>query len=122
KRLRSSVRTIDTAARLGGDEFTVIIPDLLHNDETATDISAISRKILYSLNAPYQIKEQELNVTASIGIALYPGDSDNFLDLLRNADSAMYYAKAKGKNLYQFYSEDLNVEAKSLLVLENQLH
>lgn len=121
-RLRKQVRNIDTVSRLGGDEFTIIIPDLHNSEDYKADISAIVKKILTAINAPYNIKGQELNFTCSVGVSLFPKDADNFLDLLRNADSAMFFAKTKGKNNHQFYAENINAEAKSMLVLENQLH
>lgn len=122
KRLKSCVRSVDTVSRLGGDEFTVIIPDLEMNSDATHDLSHIGSKIIETLLEPFNLSGQEVNSSGSIGISIYPRDADNYSDLLKNADSAMYYAKASGKSNYQFYSEDLNTEAKALLVLESQLH
>lgn len=120
-RLKSSVRNIDTIARLGGDEFTIILPDLHNSESTIADVSAIASKILRKTAVPYKINGQEIVLTASIGIALYPTDANNYSDLLKVADAALYYAKGKGKSNYQFYSEDIDAEAKKLIKLENDL-
>ncbi len=122
KRLAGAVRKVDTVSRLGGDEFTVILPDLHESEDARNDVAAIAEKILREVARPYYLNGQEVNSSASIGIAIYPEDGDNYTDLLKNSDSAMYFAKVKGKNNYQFYSKDLNVEAKTILVMEGQLH
>ena len=121
KRLRGCTRSIDTVARLGGDEFTIIFPDLQDGEDTLTDISQMANKVLRLAGEPVIIDDQEIMPSFSIGISLYPRDTHELSDLLRHADSAMYYAKSKVKSNYQFYSQELNIEAKTLLQLETQL-
>ncbi len=99
-RLVHSVRQSDTVARLGGDEFTLILADL----EEAQDIPGITQAILNLLAKPFRLEGYKLSVTASIGISLYPPDGEDPEILLKKADKAMYLAKERGKNNYQFYS------------------
>lgn len=122
KRLRHCVRGIDTVARLGGDEFTIIIPDLSNHIESTTNVASIAQKVMDATTAPYVLANQEVFTSASIGIAIYPNDAKNYTDLLKNSDSAMYFAKSTGKSNYKFYSEELNAHAKNVLLLDNQLH
>jgi EAL domain-containing protein (putative c-di-GMP-specific phosphodiesterase class I) len=90
-------------------------------NESVSLSSTIARKILAAFDAPFQIDGRELYTTASIGIACYPSDGESSSNLLRNADAAMYHAKALGKNAYHFYSNDLNARALERLDLENHL-
>jgi diguanylate cyclase (GGDEF)-like protein len=116
-RLRNCVREIDTVSRLGGDEFTIIL-DELHDENIVRDIaSEINRKI----QKPYIIQHQNLYVTTSIGISIFPDDGDNSNILLRNADSAMYKAKDSGKNTYQFYTQDMTNKAFEHILMESNL-
>lgn len=121
QRLRHCVRGIDTVSRLGGDEFTIIIPDLSSHLESTTGVANIAQKILESTQKPYLLRNQEVFSSASIGIAIYPSDASNYTELLKNSDSAMYYAKSSGKGQYKFYSDELNAQAKNLILLDNQL-
>jgi diguanylate cyclase (GGDEF)-like protein len=107
QRLRWSVRESDTVARLGGDEFTVI----LEGGHRVEDAGRVATKILTSVTAPYQVGGQELRITASIGIAMYPVDGEDADELLRAADIAMYSAKAAGKNTYQYFTRELRERA-----------
>jgi len=100
KRLTSIVRTEDTVARLGGDEFVVMLPKI--DSALATEI--IVQKIISTLTLPYHINDKELKIGASIGIALLPKDGMDAKTLLKNSDTAMYYAKKAGRNTYRFYS------------------
>lgn len=101
KRLSHGLRKSDTVARLGGDEFTIIVTDL--ND--CGDMSGnIARSIIASLEQPFELNGNSLYVSASIGIALYPTDAENYEDLLRYADQAMYAAKNKGRNGYCYFA------------------
>lgn len=102
RRLSRCVRTGDTVARLGGDEFVV----LLENLDAPEVVSAVAQQILEALTSPFDIDEREFSITASIGISLYPIDGSDAATLLRNADIAMYRAKDKGRNNYQFHSAD----------------
>lgn len=99
KRLLGSVRTFDTVARLGGDEFTILFEEL----KSEQDVRLISQKILNIFSEPIDVQAHALSVTASIGIATFPGDGTNERTLMKHADTAMYKAKALGKNNVQFY-------------------
>jgi diguanylate cyclase (GGDEF)-like protein len=116
-RLKECVRESDTVARLGGDEFVVLIPDL--KDEKYAAI--VAQKILTAAARPFSLMGQEFRVTASIGISTYPQDGLDEQTLTKNADIAMYQAKAEGKNNFQFYSEKLNANSLERLALESSL-
>ncbi len=117
ERLRNSLRAYDVVARWGGDEFTIMLPGL----RSAEDITHIAERILKQLSAPFQVKDQELFVTASLGIALAPYDGRDGQTLLRNADAAMYQAKSRGRNNFQVYFEEINANARTQLNLETDL-
>jgi len=117
RRLCASVRETDLVVRLGGDEFVVLIRTIGHD----TDVAHIAGKIGVALSAPYNIGEEVLHVSASIGISLFPEDGNDAVALLRNADTAMYHAKALGRANYQFYSEELNRTVTERLTLERKL-
>jgi diguanylate cyclase (GGDEF)-like protein/PAS domain S-box-containing protein len=116
-RLSAAVRESDTVCRLGGDEFVVLLPDVTQ----VQDAAACAEKILHALRAQYLVDGHELHVTASVGVALYPGDGASAEALLQNADSAMYEAKGRGRNAYQFYRAEFNARASERQVLENGL-
>ncbi len=117
RRLQGCIRESDTVARLGGDEFVVVLSGI-HNQD---DLIASAQKILETLSRPVRLAEKELFSTASIGISMYPNDADNVDSLLKNADVAMYAAKEKGRNTYQFFSEEMNVQVVEKLGLETRL-
>jgi diguanylate cyclase (GGDEF)-like protein len=119
--LNNCVRKADTVIRLGGDEFTVIIPDIDRNEDVFSVVSSIARKIITALSLPMMVDNKEISPTASIGVAVYPRDADNFDDLLKNADSAMYHAKRLGGNNFQFYSPQMNAKTLEQLELESGL-
>ncbi len=104
-------------ARLGGDEFTVIMPGLAHPEDAAK----LARRILSSLAHPFRIDGREIFVNASIGIAIYPYDGEDFEMLLMHADTAMYKAKEQGGGSYQAYSRAMNASALQRLTLEHSL-
>lgn len=112
-RLKTCVRDSDTVSRQGGDEFVVLLSDIEHDN--AAGLSAA--KILSALEKNYSIDEHDLTVTMSIGISIYPADGEDGETLLKNADAAMYHAKEKGRNNYQFFKKEMNdraVERQSL--------
>jgi diguanylate cyclase (GGDEF)-like protein len=105
-RLGLCVREADTVARLGGDEFTVIIP--LIDDIESTIV--VADRILESLIEPFDLNGQIGQISASIGISIYPGQANDDKKLLHNADVAMFHAKSQGKANYQYFREDLEIE------------
>lgn len=116
-RLQGCLRPTDTVARHGGDEFTVAIGDL----NRVEDVLAVLRKIRAAFERPLHAGSQEVFATFSIGIALFPHDGPGVEDLLRNADTAMYRAKAGGRNQYRFYAPDMNARGHELLALDADL-
>ena len=116
-RLLGCVRDSDSVARLGGDEFVVLLPEL----EDGKLAASVADKILAVLGRPFTLIGHEFRVTASIGISVYPRDGQDEQTLTKNADIAMYQAKAEGKNNFQFYSEQLNVNSLERLTLESSL-
>ncbi|WP_372833936.1 putative bifunctional diguanylate cyclase/phosphodiesterase, partial [Pontibacterium sp.] len=117
RRISSCIRQEDTTARLSGDEFLVIISNLSneHNAET------VARHIINSLCKPLILADQNIVITASIGIALFPDDSTEINELMRFADTAMYRAKAMGRNAFCFFTEEMNDEVTAHLKMENEL-
>lgn len=116
-RLKNLLREQDTVARLGGDEFVVMVEDT----EGESSAVAVGERILDSLSAPFMIKGHELYVTASVGITIFPEDSDTPDALIKNADLAMYRAKETGKNNCQLFTLAMNERAQQRLVLEKNL-
>lgn len=116
-RVKDVIREGDTIARMGGDEFMLLFPGIAW----AKDVATIADKILKVLQPSFYFEGYELLVTGSIGIALYPDDSDNVQTLLRNADTAMYRAKAQGRNNYQFHTPTMNAAALERLMIESGL-
>jgi len=117
KRLKQYAREGDTIARLGGDEFTVILEGI----QSTEDVSVVAEKILELMQAPFRLDGHEVVVTPSIGITLYPDDATDMRSLLKNADTAMYRSKERGRNAYQFYTAGMNAKAYEHLILENSL-
>jgi diguanylate cyclase (GGDEF)-like protein len=117
ERLQSRRREGDTIARLGGDEFVMVVSQLRHKE----DVAIVAEQILDVLKAPIQIKEFDLHVSASIGIAIYPDDGDDHASLLKSADVALYRAKELGRNNFQIFEPKLNQRAMERLVLEKDL-
>ncbi|HZF18423.1 MAG TPA: EAL domain-containing protein [Burkholderiales bacterium] len=117
ERLLESVRDGDTVARLGGDEFILIL-----NDQTGQEvIYRAMQRIISRITEPVEIDGQELLVTASAGISLYPQDGPDVETLLKNADAAMYRAKEKGRNNFQFYTAEMNRQVNERLKMESSL-
>ena len=115
-RLKSILRDEDILARLGGDEFIVLLPNI--------DIKgslSVAQKLLEIFQLPFQIDNHELSVSASIGIAIYPDDGDDFETLSKNADTAMYRAKKAGRNRFSFYTQEMQKDSIRHLELGNAL-
>lgn len=117
RRLQALGRDSDRVARLGGDEFVIVLEDIHH----AEVVVSIAQNILQAINAPYWVGERELHTTPSIGISIYPDDGKDAGTLMRNADTAMYYAKSSGRNNHQFFAEPMNHAANKRLHLESEL-
>ncbi|WP_253938380.1 bifunctional diguanylate cyclase/phosphodiesterase [Hahella sp. HN01] len=117
RRIASSLRGNSTVARLGGDEFLIILPSL----ESPEDSELVAARILQAFSSPFLLNNQEIFVSTSIGIAIYPTDSENSSTLLQQADAAMYQAKHKGKSAYHRFTPDLNQQSRERLKLETQL-
>ncbi len=117
ERLKASVRVEDTVARLGGDEFTILIEESRENPSGV----AVARKIIQGFERPFSVGPHQLYAGASIGIAIFPADGITVEKLIRNADSAMYLAKERGRGNYQFFTESLNEKAYRQLLLETRL-
>ncbi len=117
QRLRSELREADTLARVGGDEFNLLIPEI--ND--MQDARNLAEKILRITTEPFNIKGQEIYISFSIGISVYPLDGDTKDTLIKNADIAMYKVKSAGKNGYAFYSDKMKSRYTQSLDIENGL-
>lgn len=116
-RIQNCLRSADTVARIGGDEFVVILPFLSGTE----DVPKVAEKILHSLKNPVTFEEHEIYTSVSIGISMFPGDGSTVDDLLKNADIAMYQAKEGGRNNYQFFSQDMNVQAVTRQLIESSM-
>jgi diguanylate cyclase (GGDEF)-like protein len=117
KRLVASVRSTDTVSRQGGDEFVILLSNIVHMADAA--ISA--NKILAALSRPHRVKEHDLQITASVGIGVFPDDGFDAETLVKNADIAMLTAKDSGRNNYQFFKADMNEHALERQSLESGL-
>jgi diguanylate cyclase (GGDEF)-like protein len=129
RRLANCIRAVDSVSRgphvtaggvvsrLGGDEFTILLADIRGHDEAAI----VCRRILTALRRPIELEGREVYVSASIGVALVPSDVSDLDGLVRSADRAMYQAKARGGNSYQFFDEKLNDAAQRRSALVGHL-
>jgi diguanylate cyclase len=117
ERLSASVRSSDTVSRQGGDEFVVLLSEVAH----APAAAASAQKIISRLTAPHVTAGHELHVSVSIGISVFPGDGDDAATLIKCADTAMYQAKALGRDQYQFFTANMNARAVERLALESSL-
>ena len=116
QRLRALVRESDIVARLGGDEFVLVLTGVGRHGASAA--ASVARKLLADLGRPYHVAGHELHSTPSIGIGLFPADGEDTDTLMKNADTAMYQAKAAGRNNFQFFTPAMNEARGERLVLE----
>ncbi|HET7792797.1 MAG TPA: EAL domain-containing protein [Rhizobacter sp.] len=116
-RFKQTLRASDVIARLGGDEFVVMVQEVPDREHAAT----VARKLLSAAIKPMMLMGQECRVTASIGISMFPTDGEDEQTLMKNADSAMYFAKEEGKNNFQFYSSEISSQTLERLALESNL-
>jgi diguanylate cyclase (GGDEF)-like protein len=131
ERMTQHTRLSDTVARLGGDEFTILLTQQNSSEDSSfvgkrilQDLNRpfdISNRIVKELNRPFRIKEKEINISSSIGIAIYPDNGESAADILRNADTAMYAAKAEGKNNFRFCSEEMANKMQELFQTEKDM-
>ncbi len=117
KRLESCVRDVDTISRLGGDEFVIVFSNM----PDTRSISLATQKVLDHLGETFEIDQHRLTSTASIGVALYSADGDNFDTLLKLANTATHHAKESGRNTYRFYTDKMNIDAMERLRMRNDL-
>ena len=120
-RLAACVGEDDTVARMGGDEFTLLLQSNSTREDALHRAIHVAEQILASLARAFVLEGREFFVTASIGIALSPQDGNELSQLMKNADTAMYHAKERGKNNFQFYQADMNASALERLELEGDL-
>ncbi len=116
QRLKNTLREQDTVCRLGGDEFVILCPDT-----DAVGAAHVANKLLEISNTRFVLEQQELAVTFSIGVALYPQDGDSFETLSMRADSAMYKVKQSGRNGFRFFTTEMQAQSDRMLQLENAL-
>ncbi|MFK3774038.1 EAL domain-containing protein [Pseudomonas sp. NPDC089406] len=121
ERLLACVDNGDTVARMGGDEFTLLLQPRATREQALNRAIHVAEHILAGLVTPFVLENREFFVTASIGIALSPQDGSELSQLMKNADTAMYHAKERGKNNFQFYQADMNASALERLELESDL-
>ncbi|MGE5547381.1 MAG: EAL domain-containing protein [Solirubrobacterales bacterium] len=117
KRLQRCVRETDTVARLGGDEFAVILTNLTDPEGAGT----VADTIIASIADPFGIEEHEVVTSTSIGVTVFPDDSEDADQLLKNADLAMFRSKAEGRNNYHFYISEMDAEIQARKVVERDL-
>ncbi|MGD8568654.1 MAG: EAL domain-containing protein [Gammaproteobacteria bacterium] len=116
-RLKRCIRAEDTVARLGGDEFTIILGRIKHIEEAAT----VAQKVIDIMSRPFSLNNSEVFVTASLGIATYPTCGTNPETLTKNADTALYSAKAQGRSNYKFYEAQMNADVSERMMMINDL-
>ncbi|MEZ5500952.1 MAG: EAL domain-containing protein [Steroidobacteraceae bacterium] len=109
------------AGRLAGDEFGVFVENLPLDADNRGPLAHLARSLLDEIGKPYHLNQHEVFLTASIGVAFCPRDAENVIDLIRNADAAMYHSKENGGNTFAFYSADMNAAAVERLMLKSKL-
>jgi len=117
ERLRATIRDSDAVARIGGDEFSILLAGITRPE----DISDIARKILDAFREKCVIVGHEFTITASIGISIYPDDCDTVESLLQYADIALYHAKSRGRNMFEYYDPNIKRRSIERLKFENDM-
>jgi diguanylate cyclase (GGDEF)-like protein/PAS domain S-box-containing protein len=122
ERLTRVLNSEAVLGRLAGDEFALFVDGIsMDEDEASGQVAQLARTVLHAAGDAFHIRQQEVFLTVSIGIALCPRDAENVIDLIRNADAAMYYSKQNGGNTYAFYSPEMNAAAVERLMLKSKL-
>lgn len=117
-RIQQQLRSEDTLARLGGDEFLALVANL---DHSTRDLRQVVNRLLSALQTHFTLDNREINITSSLGIALYPDDGNDVVSLMSNADMAMYDAKHAGRNTFRFFTQALNTKVSERMKLETRL-
>ncbi|MFL0801159.1 MAG: EAL domain-containing protein [Agarilytica sp.] len=121
-RIQNCLTREDTASRFGGDEFVVLLRHIGENKESGSfNAEKVASRVMAALSEPSYIQEQEFHITASVGIALFPGQEKNVDDIIKHADTAMYSAKESGRNRIAFYLADMHEKVIHRLTLEREL-
>ncbi|HZC87410.1 MAG TPA: EAL domain-containing protein, partial [Steroidobacteraceae bacterium] len=121
ERLTRAVPRETVVGRLAGDEFALFVEALPADTDNRGPIAQLARALLTEVSRPFQLNQHEVFLTASVGIAFCPRDAENVIDLIRNADAAMYYSKQNGGNTFAFYSPEMNAAAVERLMLKSKL-
>ncbi len=121
RRLVDAMEPDALIGRLGGDEFAILLEGLPSRRDPRPAVASVARQLLETLAREFHVEGHAIMLTASIGITLFPQDGDNVIDLIRNADAAMYHAKQNGGNTYGFYAAEMNADAVERLMLKNEL-
>src|SRR3984893_13586261 len=121
ERLRRALPKDTVIGRLAGDEFALFVDGLPSDADNRGPIAHLARSILTEVSRGYHLNQHEVFLTASIGVAFCPRDAENVIDLIRNADAAMYYSKQNGGNTFAFYSPEMNAAAVERLMLKSKL-
>ena len=121
RRLVEAMPSGTLLGRLGGDEFAMVIEGLPADRDSRPAVAATIRMLLDKLAQKFHVEGHEVVLTASFGVALFPDDADNVIDMIRNADAAMYHAKQNGGNTYGFYAPEMNADAVDRLLLKTEL-
>ena len=121
ERLTRAVPRETVVGRLAGDEFALFVESLPADSDNRGPIAQLARALLTEVSRPFQLNQHEVFLTASVGIAFCPRDAENVIDLIRNADAAMYYSKQNGGNTFAFYSPEMNAAAVERLMLKSKL-
>ena len=117
KRIMACIRDTDTVARLGGDEFTIILPKLTHHFY----VEFVARRIIEEISKPFHFAEGEAEISCSVGITIFPNDATDIEHMIKNADTAMYYAKDAGRAAFRFFEEEMTANAMKRMDMEKAL-